>query len=135
MSKYLTKNHSKFSIKYHIILVVKYRKKLLTHPLSERMKEIIVEISNRPDGRFSILEMEADEDHLHILIDTEPQICSTSIIRRIKKISTKEIWKCHGRMLMKEFWYKEMFWSDGYFVCTTGEASSATIKRYIENQG
>ena len=49
--------------------------------------------------------------------------------------STRQIWLLHSTSLRKEYWYKDMFWSDGYFVCSIGEASPDTIREYILNQG
>lgn len=56
-------------------------------------------------------------------------------IRRLKQESTRELWNRHPEWLCKHFWKERTFWSDGYFVCSIGEASPETVRRYIENQG
>ena len=56
------------------------------------------------------------------------------IVRMLKQQSTIEIYKKFRKLLNKNFWIKNTFWSDGYFVCTTGDASTETIKQYIKNQ-
>jgi len=63
--EYISKNHSKFLLMCHLIFVCKYRKKLLIH-LSVRIKELIIEISEKYS--FKIVEIETDENHIHILI-------------------------------------------------------------------
>ena len=55
-------------------------------------------------------------------------------IRRLKQESTRELWNRHPEWLCKHFWKERTFWSDGYFVCSIGEASPETVRRYIENQ-
>jgi putative transposase len=54
---------------------------------------------------------------------------------KIKTISTNRIWKKYGIMLKKYYWKENTFWSDGYFVCSIGEANTETIRKYIEEQG
>ena len=84
---------------------------------------------------FEIKIMETDKDHIHLLINYPPTVSVTSIARRLKQISTIELWKQFPNILSKQFWKKHTFWSDGYFVCSIGEANPDTIRKYIENQG
>lgn len=62
-------------------------------------------------------------------------IAVTSIARRLKQESTRELWKRYPDWLRHQFWKERTFWSDGYFVCSIGGASPETIRKYIENQG
>lgn len=78
--------------------------------------------------------METDEDHVHMMINMIPSISVSSIVRRLKQISTNKLWKLCPRLLEKHFWKEHTFWSDGYFVCSIGNASEETIKNYIKNQ-
>lgn len=122
-------------IKLHIVLVTKYRKHILVDELNEDMKQIIFDISTMEDSLFSITTMETDQDHVHMLVDIDPTVSATSIVSRIKQISTNRIWKQYSSQLNKHFWAENTFWSDGYFVCSTGDANMETIKKYIEEQG
>ena len=79
--------------------------------------------------------METDQDHIHILVEYKSDISITSIVRKLKQESAFWIWKMHGNYLLKHFWKERIFWSDGYFACSIGEASPETIRKYIENQG
>ena len=132
---YHRKNHCKYMIKLHMIFVVKYRKLLLINDLDEDMKQIIYEISQMNDSKFKIDSMETDKDHVHLLIDIEPTISPVSIVDRLKSMSTHRIWKIYSDDLKKVFWKEQTFWSDGYFVCSIGDANMETIKKYIEDQG
>lgn len=129
---YRSKNHSKFLLIYHIIFVIKYRKKLLSI-YGDDVKQIFKKISE--NYNFSILEIESDKDHIHLLIESEPKNSILEIVRTLKSISTIELWKKFSEDLRKIFWYKNMFWSRGYFVYTIGDASEEIIRKYIENQG
>jgi len=59
----------------------------------------------------------------------------SQIVRRLKQQSTKQIWLLHPTLLRREYWYKNILWSAGYFVCSIGEASPDTIRQYILSQG
>ena len=134
-TEYHSKSHCKYMIKLHMIFVIKYRKPLMIGELDDDMKQIVYEISQAEDSLFSIETMESDKDHLHLLLDIEPTISATSIAQRIKQMSTVRIWQKHSDTLKKQFWKENTFWSDGYFVCSTGNANMETIKKYIEEQG
>jgi putative transposase len=132
-SNYITTNRSKHYLKCHLIFVCKYRKKLLVGQLNDDMKLILQSITDKSD--FEIEVMETDKDHVHFLIRYIPRLSITQIVRRLKQQSTLHIWQLHSIQLRKEYWYKDMFWSDGYFVCSIGEASPDTIREYILSQG
>ena len=131
--KYRKKNRHKFILKCHLIFVCKYRKPLINEAVRKEMLFLFRKIEETSSFRIEI--MEADRNHMHMLIDYPPTLSITSIVRRLKQISTKELWKLFGEQLRKEFWKERTFWNDGYFVCSIGEANPETIRKYIENQG
>jgi len=116
----------------HLIFVVKYRKKLLI-TYGDFIKTIFKDQEDR--SSFVIETMEVDKDHIHLLLSYEPQISITQIVRRLKLSSTKQLYINFKKDLKREFWKENTFWSDGYFVCSIGEANNDTIRKYIENQG
>ena len=97
------------------------------------IKEIFSVVELRSD--FSIDIMETDKDHIHLLVSYPPNISVTSIALRLKQESTRELWDRYPEWLRRHFWKEHTFWSDGYFVCSIGEASPETVRKYIENQG
>jgi putative transposase len=131
VSVYETKNHSKFLITYHIIFVVKYLKKLLDL-YGETIKKLVLDRAEQSD--FVISELEVDRDHLHLMVESEPKLLPLQIVRRLKQGSTTRLWKYHPD-LKKHFWNEKIFWSDGYFCCSIGNASIETVRKYIESQG
>jgi len=131
--KYYSKDSCKFLMQYHLIFVVKYRKKLLTGNLNADMMTKMIDISKKYD--FEIKTLQSDVDHLHFLISSTPQLSIAQIVRVLKQESTIYIWNNYSRILSRHFWKEKTFWSDGYFVSTIGDVSQATLKKYIEEQG
>lgn len=132
-SNYTSTNRSKHYLKAHIIFAVKYRKSLLVGQLNDDMKQLLQNISDGSD--FEIEIMESDVNHIHFLIKYIPRLSISSIVRKLKQESTFHIWRMHRQFLLNQFWVEKTFWSDGYFVCSIGEASPETIRQYILNQG
>lgn len=127
-------NHSKYLLQYHLILVCKYRKHLLSGKnISSDIKKLSVDICSRHD--VVIRYMETDKDHIHYMIETEPTVRLSDFVRALKSYTTFHIWKKYPNYLSKCFWKEKTFWTDGYFVCSVGNVSEETLRRYIENQG
>lgn len=130
---YISKNRYKFYLKCHLIFVCKYRKQLLVSDIRECALSSFKEIESNCD--FEIEIMETDRDHIHLLINYPPNVTVTSIVRILKQVSTIRLWEEFNATLRKYFCKEHSFWSDGYFVCSIGEANTDTIRKYIENQG
>ena len=129
---YNSKNHSKFILRYHIILVCKYRKNLMIQ-YGEFVKENMLSISQKYD--FTILEIEVDKNHIHLLVESEPKVSPLMIVRVLKQQITIRLWNKFSDKLSKYFWKERTFFTDGYFVSTIGEVSTETLRKYIQNQG
>ena len=132
-NRYNRHNRRKYSLKVHIVLVTKYRKKLLKGSITDDVKQKIFDIANTRG--YEIIAMEADKDHMHFLIsyDTTDRVCD--IVKIVKQETTYYLWQKDGSFLSKQYWKTRIVWSDGYFACSIGEVSSATIQKYIESQG
>ena len=132
--EYISSNHSKYLIKYHIILVCKYRKKvMLDKDMDSSVKNILLNVAENSD--FCIEVMETDKDHVHLLIAAHPKLSPLQIVRKLKQETTYRIWKEKESVLHRIYWRERTFWTDGYFVSTIGNVSQETVKHYIENQG
>ena len=132
-NRYYRHNRRKYSLKVHIVLVTKYRKQLLQGSIADDVKQKILDIANTRG--YEIIAMETDKDHIHFLLsyDTTDQVCD--IVKIIKQETTYHLWQKYSSVLSKQYWKEKIFWSDGYFACSIGEVSSATIQKYIESQG
>ena len=124
-------NHSVFSLNYNLILVIKYRRKVLNDDISNRLKEIFEYIS--PNYNITLEEWEHDKDHIHVLFKAHPKSELSKFINAYKSASSRLIKKEFSNM--KKFLWKEYFWSRSYCLITTGGATIDVVKKYIENQG
>ena len=124
-------NHSVFAIHFHLILVIKYRKKVINDEISERLKEIFSYIQ----GNYNITleEWNYDTDHIHILFRSHPNTNISKFINAYKSASSRLIKKEYP--YVKNSLFKETFWSQSFCLISTGGADIATIKKYIESQG
>jgi putative transposase len=129
---YHSKNHRKYKLFCHLIFSTKYRKNLFCNSgLRKTLKHILEKI----ERDFKIIQYETDKNHIHFLIDYDPNISITQIVRHLKQITTIAFWRKHKDVLEKLYWKERTFWADGYFVCSIGESNPETIKNYIKNQG
>ena len=126
-----TNQHSVFSLNYHLVLVVKYRRKVLSDNISNRAKEIFDYISVKYN--ITLLEWNHDKDHIHILFKAHPNSELSKFINAYKSASS--------RLLKKEFpetrqyLWKDKFWSQSFCLISVGGAPLSILKRYIESQG
>lgn len=133
-TKYRSKGHNKFLLLYHLILVCKYRRKLMSaNNISSDIKKLSEEIALRHN--VNIWYVESDNDHIHYMIETTPNMNLSNFVKTLKSYTTYHVWKKYPAYLSKCFWTEKTFWSDGYFIASIGEVSAATLKEYIENQG
>ena len=123
--------HSVFLLHYHLILVVKYRRKVFDDIISERAKEIFKHIA--PNYNITLQEWNHDEDHIHILFKAHPKSELSKFINAYKSASSRLI-KKEFPQIRKRLW-KEYFWSQSFCLLTTGGVSVEVLKKYIESQG
>ena len=123
----------KTKIRYHIIFSTKYRKKCLTS-IRASVLDAFRECERR--SHFRIYEMEIDKDHIHLLVSISPQYSISQVIKRMKTFTTVYLWKKEKDHLSSFYWgRKHKLWTRGAFIATCGDASTETIRKYIETQG
>ena len=125
-----TNNHSVFSLNYHLVLVVKYRKKVIDDNISNRLKEIFEYIS--PKYNVTLDEWNHDKDHIHLLFRANPNTEISKFLNAYKSASSRLI-KKEFPPIRSQLW-KEYFWSRSYCLITTGGAPIDIVRKYIENQ-
>lgn len=124
-------NHSVFLMYYHLVLVVKYRRKVFTDKMSNYAKDIFVRIGK--SYNITLEEWNHDVDHIHIMFKAHPNSELSKFINAYKSSSSRLIKKDFPAVRQK-LW-KEMFWSKSFCLLTTGGAPINVIKKYIESQG
>ena len=124
-------NHSVFSMYYHLVLVTKYRRKVINDSISNRLREIFDYIA--VNYNISVVEWNEDQDHVHILFKAQPNSELSKFINAYKSASSRLIKKEYPDI--KEKLWKENFWSRSFCLITTGGVTIDVIKQYIESQG
>ncbi|OSX55528.1 IS200/IS605 family transposase [Anoxybacillus ayderensis] len=119
-----------YSIQYHMVWCVKYRHKVLIGDIDTRLKEILHQIAE--EHGFTILQVESDGDHVHLLIDCTPQHSIPNIIKALKGVSARLLFK-EFPQLKEKLWGGDL-WNPSYFVATVSEHTEAQIRQYIQNQ-
>jgi putative transposase len=124
-------NHSVFLMYYHLVLVVKYRRKVIDDTISDYSKEKFVSLGEKYN--ITLVEWNHDIDHVHILFKAHPNTELSKFINAYKSASSRLI-KKEFPFVRKKLW-KEMFWSRSFCLLTTGGSPIEVVKKYIENQG
>ena len=129
--KFDTNNHSVFSLNYHLVMVVKYRRKVINDDISNRLKEIFEYIAKT--YHITIVEWNHDVDHVHVLFKACPNTEISKFMNAYKSASSRLI-KQEYPEIREKLW-KEYFWSKSYCLITTGDVTIDIIKEYIKTQG
>jgi putative transposase len=126
--KYKSNNNIVYSCKYYIVWCPKYRRKVLIGNVETRLKELLIETCT--NMKVDIIEMELMPDHVHMLIEVDPQFGVHKVIKQMKGRTSK--------ILRDEFPHLKTklptLWTNSYFISTVGGAPLSIIKQYIENQ-
>ena len=131
-SEYIHKSHNVSVLLYHFVCPAKYRRVVFNKAVDMTLKEICLEIEKRYEVHF--LEIGTDKNHVHFLIQSVPTKSPTQIIKMLKSITAREIFKMHPAV-KTQLWGGE-FWTDGYFVNTVSKfGDESTISKYVREQG
>ena len=131
--KHILKSHNKSLLIYQLVCPVKYRRKVFTEEVENTLKEICIGIENRYEIYF--IEVGADDDHIHFLIQSVPTFSPTQLTNKIKGITSRKIFEKYPHIKKNILWGGH-FWTAGYYINTVGKfASLEMMKNYIKNQG
>lgn len=126
--KYESNNTWTYPCKYHIIWCPKYRRNVLTNGIDTRLKELLNNWQEELD--YQIIEQEIMPDHVHLLIQTTPDVSILNLVKTLKGRT--------ARILRKEFPQLKSrlpnLWTRNKFIATVGTVSLEVVKQYIENQ-
>ena len=125
---YKSNNNIVYSCRYHVVFCPKYRRPVLVDGVDERFRQIARQVAD--ELSFEIIEMEVMPDHVHILLEVDPQLGIHRAVKRLKGRTSHD--------LREEFpWLRKRLpslWTSSYFVSTVGGAPLAAVRRYIESQ-
>jgi putative transposase len=124
-------NHVVYSLHYHIIFVIKYRRKALYNDkIRERLKEIFRELA--PKAGIEIISMEPAQDHIHLLVKGTPQTDLVQLTNTFKGVSSRYLRQEFPEI--KNLLWGDSFWSDSKFIASTGQVSLDVLMKYVESQ-
>lgn len=130
--KYRKQSHCVYYCEYHLVFATKYRRKIFNEGIFAYMKERLKEVKMHYP-MVDILEINHDEDHVHMLVVIPPKMSVSQVVRILKSNTSRDLKKKFS-FLKDVYWGTDGVWSDGYFVSTVG-INEEVIKRYIEHQG
>lgn len=128
---YYKNRHSFFLLQYHLVLITKYRKPVITGDLELFLKKYINDYFL--DRDYNIVAIETMPDHLHILFEADPQFHASVFVNALKTGSSRVLRNRFSEELSKYYW-KPYFWSLSYFLGTVSERTTAAVRNYIETQ-
>ena len=132
MSKLVRKSHNVSILIYHYVCPARYRRIVFDQKVDEILKEICLEIAKRYEIEF--IEIGTDKDHVHFLIQSVPTYSPTKIIRTVKSLTAREIFK-RAPEVKRKLWGGK-FWTDGHYVNTVSRyGSEETVRQYVKEQG
>lgn len=124
-------SHSVFSVQLHMVFVTKYRRKVISKAMLERLQEVFSNVCIKTKCR--LIEFNGEADHVHLLVDFHPDNRLSALIGSMKSSSSRIIQKEFTDELSKV--YKQTtFWSGSYYVVSTGGAPIERVKAYIKSQ-
>ena len=132
MVDHILKRHNKNLLIFHLVCPVKFRRKVFTDAVSQSLRSACVELGIRYE--YTFLEIGIDEDHVHFLIQVVPHTLISGMVNTIKSITGRLIFEKHPEV--KDFLWKQKFWTDGYYINTVGQYGNLQIlENYVKNQG
>ena len=130
---FVSKGRSVSDLKVHLVLTTKYRSKVFTGKMLERIHEILEDLLGKWDCK--IVEFNGEADYVHILFQYHPDVAISNLVNKIKSVSVS------SRRLrqeftehLSEFYKKNVFGNGSYFVASCGGVTIATLRQYIEKQ-
>ncbi len=117
-----------YACTYHVVWCPKYRRPVLTGPVREQLGQILQEVAC--EGRAEVIELEILPDHVHLLVDVDPQYGIHRLVKHMKGRSSHILRDAFPTLRSR----LPTLWTNRYFVATVGGAPLAIVKQYIEQQ-
>ncbi|ELR99939.1 IS200/IS605 family transposase [Gloeocapsa sp. PCC 73106] len=117
-------------LKAHLVLTTKYRKKVFTEAMLNRLHEIAESLLAQWECK--LIEINGEEDHVHILFQYHPAMELSKFVNNFKSVSSRRLRQEFSEQINKFYW-KEVFWNSSYFIASCGGVTISTLRTYIEN--
>ncbi len=126
-----TGRHVVYNLHVHLVFVTKYRNKVFTKKILERMKEIFTDTCEKLDA--TLQEFDGEHDHVHLMIHYPPKLQLSKLVNSLKGVSSRYIRREFSPQIEKYYW-KGVLWSPSYFAASCGGAPINIVREYIKNQ-
>nr|WP_070964936.1 IS200/IS605 family transposase [Vibrio sonorensis] len=130
LNGYLKKRHSVSKLVVHLVFTTKYRRKLFTGIMIEQLREAFESACAKLE--CELIEMDGEQDHVHLLIAYPPKLSVSVMVNNLKSISSRML-RLQNTHLTRQS-KSSALWSRSYFACTAGGATIETLKAYVESQ-
>jgi putative transposase len=128
---FVSKNRSVSDLKVHLVLTSKYRRKVFTSEMLNRMHDIFLDLLVKWDCK--LIEFNGEEDHIHLLFQYHPDIALNRLVNNLKSVSSRRL-RQEFESRVNEFYYKDVLWTGSYFVASCGGVTVTMLKKYIKDQ-
>jgi putative transposase len=129
--KFRKRYHCVYALHYHLVIVTKYRRRCITKPILERLREIAAQRCEDWGGK--LIEFNGEPDHVHMLMELPPNLDLSKFVNNLKTTSSRLIRRDFAEHL-SHVYRKPVFWSRSYCIISCGGAPLAVIKQYVEQQ-
>ncbi|EJG1872094.1 IS200/IS605 family transposase [Vibrio parahaemolyticus] len=130
LQDYLRKRHSVSKLVVHLVFTTKYRRKLFTGVMIEQLREVFESACVKLE--CELIEMDGEQDHVHLLISYPPKLSISVMVNNLKAVSSRML-RLQNTHLTRQS-KSSALWSRSYFACTAGGATIETLKAYVESQ-
>ena len=119
------------SLTAHLVLVTKYRKRVIDAEILQRLGEIVISVCEK--WGCGVVEFNGEADHIHMVFSYYPQVQLSKLINNLKTVTSRMIRKEFEERLVKAYW-KPVFWTNSYFLASCGGVTIEQLKQYVQNQ-
>ncbi|MFB5616913.1 MAG: IS200/IS605 family transposase [Nitrosopumilus sp.] len=122
--------HCVFNMHIHLVFLTKYRKKIFSKKILKRLSDIFSSVCD--DFESTLEEFDGEKDHIHLLITYPPKVSVSKLVNSLKGVSSRRLKQEFPEI--KQYYWKNQFWSPSYFAGSCGGAPLEVIQKYIESQ-
>ncbi len=130
--RYKKTRRAVFDLTVHIVLVTKYRRKVINTEMKQELERVFKSVLSSWDSE--LIEFNCETDHAHLLVSYPPHKLLSSLIANLKATSSKTMWRKFEPKLKKIYWRKRVFWTGAYFVASCGGVTIDVLKKYVQDQ-
>ena len=123
---FVSSGRSVSDLKAHLVLTTKYRRKIFTDEMLNRLSDVLSSLCEKWDCK--LIEVNGESDHIHLLFQYYPQMELPKFVNNIKSVTSRKIRAQFPNAVGKALW------NDSYFIASCGGVTVSVLKKYIESQ-